>query len=483
MKQYLLFVFSILFWANIFGQTLLEEDFSVFPPNNWTRGNAVLNNVYNGSSISTINYGWYADTNGYGIAGNHAKTNIFGSSIKYWLISPTISLNGENNILTFHLATTNYNANTPANSIGVDDKFVVLVLEENQAITPNNELIRIDNTSPIRLENIGLDTLITLPLNNYDGNVRIGFYVESLVDNSDFDLHIGNVFVGQLLECSPPSLEIESTNTYSANLILNNTSNYDTCIVEYTEIENTSWDNATTDTISNLYSSYVITNLQPNHSYKIRGKSLCSSLQSNYSSTQVFTTLCNYDTITDTIEIHDTIYRIDTVLVTLYDTIQEIDTVFLVQYDTISLIDTIFDTIYIYDTITECGISRTNIYATIGFDEVYQEYGFNVSEAGEYCQTLQTENNCDSIVCLHLSSYSNIQTIEEKEHTFCYPNPAHDKIYIEGSGEITIIDNFGKIILKENSNKRQRIIDIKDFDSGVYYLKVGSSTQKIIIQK
>ena len=48
-------------------------------------------------------------------------------------------------------------------------------------------------------------------------------------------------------------------------------------------------------------------------------------------------------------------------------------------------------------------IFNTELVATICQGQVYNEQGFNVSEAGTYTQTLQTVNGCDSIVTLTLN--------------------------------------------------------------------------------
>ena len=45
---------------------------------------------------------------------------------------------------------------------------------------------------------------------------------------------------------------------------------------------------------------------------------------------------------------------------------------------------------------------RDTITAEICDDEVYAQFGFNTSEAGYHTQTLQRENGCDSVIVLHL---------------------------------------------------------------------------------
>lgn len=70
-----------------------------------------------------------------------------------------------------------------------------------------------------------------------------------------------------------------------------------------------------------------------------------------------------------------------------------------------------------------------------------------------------------------------------------YPNPAKDKVTIEGEGDIIVTNNFGQIVYKTNSpyktngtNKPLTMIDVSNWESGIYYVKVGDKTKKLVIE-
>jgi hypothetical protein len=66
-----------------------------------------------------------------------------------------------------------------------------------------------------------------------------------------------------------------------------------------------------------------------------------------------------------------------------------------------------------------------------------------------------------------------------------YPNPAKDRIYIEGKGtnEIKLFDVLGNEIL----NAKEKEIDVSSLKNGVYFVQVktdkGEIIKKIIIQR
>jgi O-glycosyl hydrolase len=74
-----------------------------------------------------------------------------------------------------------------------------------------------------------------------------------------------------------------------------------------------------------------------------------------------------------------------------------------------------------------------------------------------------------------------------------FPNPANEKITIrfnstkDFSGEVFLIDSFGKTLCQKtastSSSSNLMEIDLKDYSSGIYLIKAGKLSQKIVIQK
>ena len=194
----------------------------------------------------------------------------------------------------------------------------------------------------------------------------------------------------------------------------------------------------------------------------------------------------------DTLIIHDTVLYPDTIIVV--DTLLVHDTS--IVHDTTIVVDTmivyidtlvVHDTIYVTDTIVPCPVYRTYIHASIGMGETYSDYGFNVSTAGVYYDTLQTTDGCDSIVCLFLTQSVGIEGVEASQIFSIYPNPTSSSITIsvsEGtlSMPINIIDNSGKVIMKKIVSTDKETIDVSTLPAGVYYVRIGETTDKLIIK-
>ena len=174
--------------------------------NCWERYTGLYDTAAATMTLASTTSGWarYATAMG---NSSHVKLNVYGTSCKYWLVSPTITVNSANAVLGFDYALTAYNsANAPAVSNVADDRFCVLITTNDgatweplatwgSAATDNYSYASITNTVQA----------VVLPLAQYDGqNVRIAFYGESTVTGGDNDLHIDNVVV-ESLDCMPPT--------------------------------------------------------------------------------------------------------------------------------------------------------------------------------------------------------------------------------------------------------------------------------------
>ena len=187
-----------------YGIVFFEEFANTTMPADWTRYTGRLDNVMNGTSLSTTTSGWSFGTNN-GVFDDHARVNIYGTSCNYWLATPVIIM--EPNVqLTFDLALTSYYGNGPADNSGLDDMFAVLISTDNGSTW--TVLRKYDNVgSPDVYNNIATGgELITIDLSAYGSNeIIIAFYGESTDSNADNNLHIDNVLIDYIPSCFKPT--------------------------------------------------------------------------------------------------------------------------------------------------------------------------------------------------------------------------------------------------------------------------------------
>ncbi|HSZ72686.1 MAG TPA: glycosyl hydrolase family 18 protein [Cytophagaceae bacterium] len=67
-----------------------------------------------------------------------------------------------------------------------------------------------------------------------------------------------------------------------------------------------------------------------------------------------------------------------------------------------------------------------------------------------------------------------------------YPNPAKGTVTIEKSTEATqhvqIVNTFGEVIKEQEMTDTQMTIDISNYPAGLYMIKIGEATQKLVIE-
>ena len=81
-----------------------------------------------------------------------------------------------------------------------------------------------------------------------------------------------------------------------------------------------------------------------------------------------------------------------------------------------------------------------------------------------------------------IKKLSGLNDIAQNNSITIYPNPASDFVTIEGKGEVTITNSLGQVVKEIKDNNTYRTLNIKDFERGVYYIKVGEITQKLIVE-
>ena len=171
----------------------------------WIKASGLLENVLAGSAtLTTTTSGWNFGARAGVLGANHAYVNVFGTSVKYWLISPEIPLDGGAE-LTFNLALTDFSYADPIEDFTAqaDDKFVVLASSDNGATWAILE--QWDNQGSANVYNqiatAGEEAAVDLSA-FADQNVRIAFYVESTQSGGDNDIHVGNVHIDHLSPCA-----------------------------------------------------------------------------------------------------------------------------------------------------------------------------------------------------------------------------------------------------------------------------------------
>ncbi len=167
----------------------------------WERFSGLASNVFAGGALTSTTSGWvFSSSNAFPVG--HPKVNIYGSSCKYWLVSPAIDLSQLSNpTLTFDLALTDYASADPIEdtTAQADDKFMVIISTDFGATwTAANATVWNNTGDGNYVYNAISHTgdSITISLSQYAGQtIRIAFYGESTASGGDNDLHIANVVV------------------------------------------------------------------------------------------------------------------------------------------------------------------------------------------------------------------------------------------------------------------------------------------------
>ena len=129
------------------------------------------------------------------------------------------------------------------------------------------------------------------------------------------------------------------------------------------------------------------------------------------------------------------------------------------------------------------------INASIEEGAIYEENGFDVNQAGQYTQTLQTIDGCDSIVTLNLTFVGLRDVLANAVEVSLYPNPAnaYTTLKVEGLKEQTpvyLFDIQGRKLKEYVLNAAQQTlrIDLGDLPKGVYTIMLGNVTKKLIVE-
>ena len=113
---------------------------------------------------------------------------------------------------------------------------------------------------------------------------------------------------------------------------------------------------------------------------------------------------------------------------------------------------------------------------------------YAVKNPGEYCfyvtaANLAGESEKSNEACVTYGEEPG-EGVEELVSAFnIYPNPVSDKLYIEAESEIeevVVYDIFGRQQKLSAISGQQSVVDVKDLNSGVYFVKVVSENGEIV---
>ena len=193
-------------------------------PSGWALYLGKVDDVVAGTATlnSSTSYAWKiatASTNVFN--SNHAKLNIYGTSVNSWLVSPEMSL-PSNGAVSFDLALTAYDYNggstSAASGTCADDRFAFLVYA-NDAWHILREWNNAEGTTYVYNNIATTGEHVNIDLSAYNGQtVKIAFYGESTASGGDNDLHIDNVTIGTPVAAGTWQTVSAANDASSANL-------------------------------------------------------------------------------------------------------------------------------------------------------------------------------------------------------------------------------------------------------------------------
>lgn len=256
----------------------------------WNLYSGNLNGVLAGTATLVPTAGvWVENTNVWGES--HYKVNIYASNCQYWMVTPSIEISA-NVQLVFDAATTNYNGSNAYFDHQSDDRFVILATADggntwNQLMSFGEQVG--DYATMASIPSTGASYVI--PLTQFLGEtIRIAFYGESTVNGADYDLHVHNILVEEIPNCPrPASLSASDVTADAATLTWTVGASETAWELQYRLLSDEDW-TSVPGTLSTT--SYTLTNLVHSSSYEARVRAYCSAEDQSAWATVVFQTEC-----------------------------------------------------------------------------------------------------------------------------------------------------------------------------------------------
>jgi len=120
---------------------------------------------------------------------------------------------------------------------------------------------------------------------------------------------------------------------------------------------------------------------------------------------------------------------------------------------------------------------------TIGSNQIFEFNNEQFDSTGTYNIILTNIHGCDSVITLNLSV---LNTLNELINVSIFPNPSNDKFHFNSDEIITdikIINSIGKVIFKNQPNQNSTVIDLSDFDNGVYFATINNKKVVKLLKK
>lgn len=171
-------------------------------PSDWKRYSGLLTDTVLTANLSSTTSGWFYKAGDAAISTNHVKLNIYGTTCKYWFVSPAIDMTGADATaeLVFDAALCDYSypgtAIESTTNVG-DDKFAVIISRDGGLtwLAADRTLWAETEGADYQYTSVpATGQRYTISLAQYAGEViRIAFYGESTTSGGDNDFHIGNI--------------------------------------------------------------------------------------------------------------------------------------------------------------------------------------------------------------------------------------------------------------------------------------------------
>ena len=283
---------------------ILFEDFQNGIPDGWNRYVGLMDDILAGGSFQEGGGGvpWQLlnptssqFVPGDGLNTRHITISTLTSSVRNWLVTSYKTV-PTNSYLSFDASFNKHQSNDVPTLDGIDDKFAILYQIDNGNW---QVLAKWDNQgSELVLNSIDqFPQTITLPITvTQNANMRIAFYAESTVNNTNNVIHVDNISICTSSGCAAPSnIYVTEKSKNSALINWDMPERTNTCNLQYKKVNSfSSW-----NTIPYISaSSYLLTDLEPETYYRVR---LCSNNAQGdgfWSEAIVFRTSLDYDNFT-----------------------------------------------------------------------------------------------------------------------------------------------------------------------------------------